>query len=505
MQTAPCAAHGRALQIGKDNAVERMDWKNTVDALAGKWDVSAAVTAWAGDTVLYNAVYGYADRSAGRALRPQQRYCFSITSDLLLGLGALLLMDEGVLRPNDRLDRYLPEYRYAGEITVRNLFRRESGIPECISARLIPKIAEKGLPDHERIAKECACKAAPPTFEQALAWIGEKPLEYAPGTDCDFTDAEPLFMLRLLESAAGRPLFELLRERVFVPLGMTHTTAGAQPDCMPSVRDAQEVLVPLPAPPDDNAFTTTHEDLCLLLEAMQARSIVSERTWRQALRYNRDGQGMGFENVNGLVCAELEHPYGYEAYLLFDRKAGGLRYAVTANEVPYTKRMNGQWLSFRPELRAELQGAFATPTAPKLVRYSVHNAMEAMALELAPGQERFVADARTCIGWAYANAGSQRTYVLMDEGRVIGLLVLTIVPKKKRFEIADVLIDRRYQGRGYGKIMLKMGLDILKRHGAEELTLYCVRDNVAAMRLYESVGFVPEALYAQVQRMRCRL
>ena len=214
---------------------------------------------------------------------------------------------------------------------------------------------------------------------------------------------------------------------------------------------------------------------------------------------------MGFENVNGLVCAELEHPYGYEAYLLFDRKAGGLRYAVTANEVPYTKRMNGQWLSFRPELRAELQGAFATPTAPKLVRYSVHNAMEAMALELAPGQERFVADARTCIGWAYANAGSQRTYVLMDEGRVIGLLVLTIVPKKKRFEIADVLIDRRYQGRGYGKIMLKMGLDILKRHGAEELTLYCVRDNVAAMRLYESVGFVPEALYAQVQRMRCRL
>ena len=92
MQTAPCAAHGRALQIGKDNAVERMDWKNTVDALAGKWDVSAAVTAWAGDTVLYNAVYGYADRSAGRALRQQQRYCFSITSDLLLGLGAGYLL-----------------------------------------------------------------------------------------------------------------------------------------------------------------------------------------------------------------------------------------------------------------------------------------------------------------------------------------------------------------------------------------------------------------------------
>ena len=88
---------------------------------------------------------------------------------------------------------------------------------------------------------------------------------------------------------------------------------------------------------------------------------------------------------------------------------------------------------------------------------------------------------------------------------VIGLLVLAIVPKEKRFEIADVLIDRRYQGRGYGKIMIGMGLEILKRYGAEELMLYCARDNIAAMRLYESVGFVPEALYSEVQRMRCRL
>ena len=128
-----------------------------------------------------------------------------------------------------------------------------------------------------------------------------------------------------------------------------------------------------------------------------------------------------------------------------------------------------------------------------------------MAIELAPGQERFVADARACIGWAYANRRSHRTYVLMDEGQVIGLLVLAIVPKEKRFEIADVLIDRRYQGRGYGKIMIGMGLEILKRYGAEELMLYCARDNIAAMRLYESVGFVPEALYSEVQRMRCRL
>ncbi|MDD6887890.1 MAG: serine hydrolase, partial [bacterium] len=63
--------------------MERENWKRTIDALAAKWDISAAVSVWSGDEVLHDAVYGYADRAAERPLREDQRYCFSITSELL--------------------------------------------------------------------------------------------------------------------------------------------------------------------------------------------------------------------------------------------------------------------------------------------------------------------------------------------------------------------------------------------------------------------------------------
>lgn len=484
---------------------EQQEIRTAIDALAAEWDVSAAVNVFADNTMLHGAVYGYADREAGVPLSEDARWCFSMQSPLLMGLGALLLVEEGKLGLDDPLARYLPEYPQAGCVQVRQLFRRESGIPECISTHLIPALNTEGLPEAERIVRERACRNAALPFSRVLELIGAAPLEYAPGSDCDYSDAEPLFARAVVERAAGTPLFDLLAERVFDPLGMKDTVAGAHTDCTCAVRDPQERLVRMPAPPDTDAITTTQADLCRLLEALQRRSLFSAHTWREAVRFNKYGEGVGFSSLNGLVCGELEHLYGFHAVLVFAKKPDGLRYLVTVNEEPRAENRNGRWHSFRPALRRELEGRFARPVAPKLVRYGESNAFDAMALELAPGQERFVADAKSCLCWAYANGGAYRSYVLMDEGRAVGLLVLRIDRKQGRFDIADVLIDRRYQGRGYGKAMLEQGKAILKRNGAKELTLYCVRDNVAACRLYQSVGFEPVALYDQVQQMRCTL
>lgn len=482
-----------------------MEIKPLADLLAEKWDISAAVTVMEGDAVLHDAVYGFADRDEQRPLTASARYCFSLYSPLLLGLGALLLFDEKKLRFGDRLDRYLPEYPHAERITVRNLFRRQSGIPECLSGHLIPRIAAAGLPEAERMARERACSAVPPSFSEALTLIGSTPLAYVPGTDSDYSDAEPLFMRELVERVADMPLFDLLEERVFGPLGMADTVRGAHTDCACFARDLKDALVRMPTPPQEQSFTTTQADLCRLLAAFQERALLSARAWEEALRYSKDGQGIGFMELNGLVLCELEHPYGFAGAFVFAQRENGLRYAVTFNEAPLAKMKSGRWRTFCSAFRTELEAMFAQPAKPELVRYSRRNAFEAMALELADGQESYVPDARSCLCWAYASGRDRSAYVLMDEGRAIGLLVLGINRRQNRFSIADVLIDRRYQHRGYGKAMVTMGLEILRQNGAKELTLYCVRDNVAACRLYQSVGFETVAIFDDVQEMRCKL
>jgi ribosomal protein S18 acetylase RimI-like enzyme len=49
-----------------------------------------------------------------------------------------------------------------------------------------------------------------------------------------------------------------------------------------------------------------------------------------------------------------------------------------------------------------------------------------------------------------------------------------------------VLVDRRYQNRGFGRIMLSRGLEILKQNGAKRIEIGVNRYNFAAQKLYSA-------------------
>ena len=55
-----------------------------------------------------------------------------------------------------------------------------------------------------------------------------------------------------------------------------------------------------------------------------------------------------------------------------------------------------------------------------------------------------------------------------------------------------MMIDKKYQGRGYGREALRLVLDYIatKPFGdSDRIALTCNRDNSAALKLYESMGF----------------
>jgi len=68
-----------------------------------------------------------------------------------------------------------------------------------------------------------------------------------------------------------------------------------------------------------------------------------------------------------------------------------------------------------------------------------------------------------------------------------------------------VLIDKRYQGRGYGRIMTAWGVEELKRQGAKQLSIGVNRFNIPAQRLYASLGFKPAEVHEQFVMMRIDL
>lgn len=136
-------------------------------------------------------------------------------------LVVMQLHEEGALDVDAPVTRYLPWFRTADpeawrELSVRHLLHQSSGIDRRTDRSFVPE----------------------PPRERARAVVRSK-LLYEPGGG--FTYANPNYLLLGLtaEAAAGRPFADLVRERIFEPLGMRHS--GVEIEEMPGLATGHKI------------------------------------------------------------------------------------------------------------------------------------------------------------------------------------------------------------------------------------------------------------------------
>jgi diamine N-acetyltransferase len=137
------------------------------------------------------------------------------------------------------------------------------------------------------------------------------------------------------------------------------------------------------------------------------------------------------------------------------------------------------------------------------------NWREAIALSVHPDQERFVAGMSPPVALALAKAYVRPSgmpvvpFAIYADERMVGFWSLTYEPgSADNYWINHFLIDRRYQGRGYGKAALAAIVAMLNdQHPlCRSVGLTVHPDNHVAQRLYQSFGFVDtqEIVYGEL-------
>ena len=94
-----------------------------------------------------------------------------------------------------------------------------------------------------------------------------------------------------------------------------------------------------------------------------------------------------------------------------------------------------------------------------------------------------------------AGAYEHELFILTEGNRSIGLVAFSLDSTNEKYYIESVLIDKKYQQRGFGKIMMSKGIDHLKSLGCKHLSIGVNRFNIAAQELYKSVGFIEKTVY----------
>jgi D-alanyl-D-alanine carboxypeptidase len=248
--------------------------------------------------------FGSADLAAHRAADVHTRYAVGSVTKQFTVAALLLLQEEGKLSLDDPVAKYFPDLTRARDITIRQLLSHTSGYEDYAPQDYL-------IPDWTKAV----------TSASVIDGWAKKPLNFEPGTKWQYSNTNFVLAGLIFEKAAGRPLPEFLRERIFQPLGME--SAGTWPPITPAdaVAYTRFALGP-PRPVDREAagwyyaagnLAMTPSDLAKWDMAFLEKKILSPRSYEEFTREVRlansdfSHYALGLDVLDFRGIPEFEH------------------------------------------------------------------------------------------------------------------------------------------------------------------------------------------------------
>jgi CubicO group peptidase (beta-lactamase class C family) len=192
-----------------------------MQAFVDQRQVSGIVTLVATkDKILHQTAVGTSDGK--RKMQTDDLFWIASMSKPLTAVAAAMLVDDGKLKFDDRVDKYIPEFKdlhltdgtpVARPILVRDLLNHTAGLQYNYDV----------TQPHW-------------TLEQFVHQIASQPLNFQPGTKWDYSNAGIDVVGYVVQVAAGMPLDQFMQKRIFDPVGMKDTTFWVSP------KDAQRYV-----------------------------------------------------------------------------------------------------------------------------------------------------------------------------------------------------------------------------------------------------------------------
>jgi CubicO group peptidase (beta-lactamase class C family) len=172
------------------------------------------------DKVLALEAVGSADIASGKPMQTNDLFWIASMNKAFTAAALMILVDEGKVDVNAPISKYLPEFkdqwlaverdndhlllkRPPAPVTVKNILTHTSGMP---FSTLIEQPTFDVIP-----------------LRDAVRSYAMAPLQFAPGTKYQYSNAGINTAGRIIEVMSGMPYEKFLRERLLDPLGMSDT------------------------------------------------------------------------------------------------------------------------------------------------------------------------------------------------------------------------------------------------------------------------------------------
>jgi CubicO group peptidase (beta-lactamase class C family) len=308
------------------------------DTVFAEWNSThgpgCAVGVEQGAKVLLTRGYGMADLETGTPITPETIFESGSVAKQFTATAVVLLALDGKLSLDDPVRRYLPDFpEYDRPITIRHLLTHTSGLREWSSL-----VAATGWPRGTRAH----------TQSDLLDIVyRQKALNYPVGDFWSYTNSGYAVAMTLVERVSGKSFQQFTRERIFGPLGMTHTQwrddftrlVPGRAQAYTRESDGWHLAVPFENVVGPGGLLTTVGDWLIWNEALAHSALgaawADSLTRRMRLTSSREVQyalGLFITSYRGVP--EISHSgstAGYSTFLARYPDRGNLSVAVLCN------------------------------------------------------------------------------------------------------------------------------------------------------------------------------
>jgi len=159
--------------------------------------------------LVYAKGYGLASLELGVPITPTTVFDIGSVSKQFTALAVVLLARDGKLSLDDEIQKFLPELpRFTTPVTIRHLLHHTSGLRDYIDLLAWSGVQEEAVTG-DRDALEILARQQSPNFVAGAEFL--------------YSNSGFFLLSVIVRRASGQSLRQFAAQRIFGPLGMTHT------------------------------------------------------------------------------------------------------------------------------------------------------------------------------------------------------------------------------------------------------------------------------------------
>ena len=230
---------------------------------------------------------GYKNRENKIPADPNSFFKIASVGKLYDAVAVAKLVREDKLSLDKTLSDYLPELKgrieYADKITLRMLVMHRSGIPNFTDTYM-----------YWAAPKE--------TEDEQLALILDKPANFKPGEDYEYSNTNYLLLGRIMTRVLGYDKFQYIQNEILNPLNLKHTFGSIHEVNIDDVMSGYYVGYDVDLKTDNiGSILATAEDLSIFIRALNDGSVFRDKKeqeiYTSIYKYEHTGLIPGYQTI----------------------------------------------------------------------------------------------------------------------------------------------------------------------------------------------------------------